>query len=167
MTCHHHGISLLLQLSETVRLLCGYLYVCLFDQLIDICICQLCDLKGFNLMPGMEDGMVKNGCQMSMSWTQVISSLIGGIIYTSNFFFFLINIFICSKQCLLCGWSYQFLGHCHHLDVVTQLLWLRNGCWSMVAEVRLPLSAPFSSSMPKMILHSIVGKVQHLEKVNV
>ena len=56
--------------------------------------------------------MVKNGCQMFMSWTQ----------YHLN------------------GWSYQFLGHCHHLDVAIQLQWLRNECLSMVEEEAVGLS---------------------------
>ncbi|TYJ04547.1 hypothetical protein E1A91_A12G098200v1 [Gossypium mustelinum] len=33
------------------------------------------------------------------------------------------------------GWSYQLLDHYHHLDAATQLLWLRKGCLSLVAEV--------------------------------
>lgn len=40
------------------------------------------------------------------------------------------------EQYHLNGWSYQFLDHCLHLDVVIQLQWLRNDCLYMVVEVK-------------------------------
>ena len=54
---------------------------------------------------GMVGGMVKNGCQMSMSWTQVIASLNGARVffnyfllsYTNSFFSFYLIIFFYSK----------------------------------------------------------------------
>lgn len=45
------------------------------------------------------------------------------------------------QQYLLSGWSYQFLEHCPHQDVVILPLWLKNVCLSLVEEVsRLGMS---------------------------
>lgn len=95
--------------------------------------------------------MVKSGCQMCMSWTQVTSLLKPGdviifIYHFFSFFFFFgdttdvkfVLYAICFfKQYRWSGCSSQLLDQCHHLDVAIQLQWSKSDCLSMVAEVKL------------------------------
>lgn len=137
-------------------------FVCLRFKCYRISV--VCQLREVGLNAGMVAGMVRSGCQMCISWTQVNSLLRDfqsfhmhtyaltmcgyGVFHVwfelndcvnkfpsmCHDLFFIFPLSLL-EQCRLNGWSFQLLVHCHHLDVATLLQWLRSDYWCMVAEV--------------------------------
>lgn len=85
-TCLPHETLLLLQLSETGKLLCGYLFSTFKIAYEDFNLVP--GISGSKMSAGMVAGMVKSGCRMCTYWIQVTSLLM-----LQDFIYFLSVVF--------------------------------------------------------------------------